>query len=179
MAPIAKVMEVLSPRLLPSLGVFSCRIKSERPPPLTVLTPSPLPCSRILLFLAPGILESELESIRKSCPFSCRESYKSVKDLCDNHVQIKAPTRNVKGSCGGQNFAYPAARAGHTMTAIGPSALVCGGFSPVITFEADMKIKCVDSDKVCSQYCEIVVHIVLESECKVSSCILEFDVPRR
>jgi hypothetical protein len=40
------------------------------------------------------------------------------------------------------------------MTSIGPSALVCGGFSPVIPFTVDIEIKCVgDNGKVCTDKC--------------------------
>ena len=94
-----------------------------------------------------------LKKIRTSCPFSCRES---VNGLCADHVKIVAPVRTVASSCGGEDFDYPAARAGHTMTAIGPSALMCGGYSPVIPFAVSMDIKCFEGDaKVCTGKCGI------------------------
>ncbi len=90
-----------------------------------------------------------LRTIRTSCPFSC---HASVNGLCADHVKIVAPVRTVASSCGGEEFDYPAARAGHTMTSIGPSALVCGGFSTVIPFTVEIEIKCVGgNEKVCME----------------------------
>ena len=38
------------------------------------------------------------------------------------------------------------------MTSIGPSALVCGGFSTVIPFTVEIEIKCVGgNEKVCME----------------------------
>ena len=37
---------------------------------------------------------------------------------------------------------YPAPRAGHTMTSVGPSALTCGGTSPVVSFEVVLNTGC-------------------------------------
>ena len=46
---------------------------------------------------------------------------------------------------------YPAPRAGHTMTSIGPSALTCGGYSPVVSFEVVINLEC---SKMCGKTCD-------------------------
>jgi hypothetical protein len=92
-----------------------------------------------------------------ACPSGCSSNAGSTNKSackCDPGVQATVqsgkPGPNVTSSCGGEDFDYPAPRAGHTMTSIGPSALVCGGFSPVIPFTVDIEIKCVGGNgKVC------------------------------
>ena len=95
------------------------------------------------------------------CPSGCSSNAGSTdKSACKCDPGLQATFQmgntgpNVTSSCGGEDFDYPAPRAGHTMTSIGPSALVCGGFSPVIPFTVDIEIKCVgENGKVGTEKC--------------------------